>query len=163
MPYATKEARVAYDKRRAQDPTRMRRIRASKRSRHGNHRQVWLNAGGVCEMGRNGSGRCYAYRQLEYHEPFGEDHAGAGKMQDRHLGCLPCHAGDHPEYDPDFIKNRHKPSLLYEDIMAEITEAGSVRAWLDKYGLTWPANLDPDFTLRVLGGNVEHGDEEETE
>ena len=162
MPYAKLEDRRACDRRRRESPRRQRINRAAVRTmRHGaDHRQVWLDAGGTCELGRENG--CRTYRQLEYHEPFGEDHAGTGKMQTRTLGCLPCHAGDHYyEYDEDFIKNRHKPSLLYEDMMAEIAEAGSVDAWATRYSLTRPENLDPDTTLRVLGGNVEHDEEDE--
>jgi len=100
--------------------------------RHGNWRQVYVTCQGMCQYSENGNGICGETRYLEFHEIFGEDKKGEGKMQQRVLMCqyhhslLPGH---------DLVKSRYYPSMLSEDVSLEVLLCGGWKKWLKKYNL----------------------------
>jgi len=106
--------------------------RAGMRSkRHGNWRQIVIDCGGICV-------RCSSSGYLEFHECFGEDHNGDGRMQQRILLCPDCHQDHHPNnYN---VCSNPKKSKLMDDVNAEIRRCGSYSLWLAYYMLddsTW--------------------------
>lgn len=102
------------------------RNRCAKRTyRHGNWRQVFIDCGGACA-------HCGSFTLLEFHEQFGEDHKGDGKMQQRLLLCNSCHKEEEQHWN---VNGRRHNSLVCEDVQAEIDWCGGMDAWAERYSL----------------------------
>lgn len=109
---------------------------SSRKKRHGNWRQTFIDCGGMCVFKENGD-ICGETEELEFHEQFGEDHNGDGKMQQRILLC---------KYHHDIVtdklwKNRHQnmPTKLQLDVCVEMHLCGGYAGWIKRYKLndTW--------------------------
>lgn len=100
--------------------------------RHGNWRQIYIDCDGMCQGVLAGDAICGEQDTLEFHEMFGEDHNGEGKMQIRILLCNDCH-----RLQPGhaYVNERRWPSKLQADIAFEIAREGSVEAWVERYDL----------------------------
>uniref|UniRef100_A0A6M3XJ80 HNH endonuclease n=1 Tax=viral metagenome TaxID=1070528 RepID=A0A6M3XJ80_9ZZZZ len=75
---------------------------------------------------------CGSVKSLEFHEPFGEDHNGDGRMQQRILLCWYHHYIYHMG---DITRGQPKKSKLTEDISYEIDKENDLAGWMKKYGL----------------------------
>lgn len=113
--------------------------------RHPGWRQVYVDCQGMCQGIHDDGEICGDTDGLEYHEIFGEDHNGDGRMQQRILLCNLCHSLEHQKRN--FVQERHYPSMLQQDISYEIEQAGSVQLWVDKYEL-----LDNSELIAEAGG-----------
>lgn len=104
---------------------------------HGkNWRQIVIDCGGMC-IYRNGSTEpCGAVDYLEFHEPFGEDHVGLGRMQSRVLVCFKHHCEIHDmDYALESGHCRKTGNNLLSDVSAEMEACGGYVAWVKKYNL----------------------------
>ena len=117
----------------------MRRVnRATKRTKmHGNWRQTLIDYDFMC-------GQCESPQIDDLHEPFGEVNNnrgnGNGKMQARIPLCVTCHSSNH---NGNIITMRKNASHYLADTNAEIEQCGSVKAWMEKYGLTPKPQITP--------------------
>ena len=102
--------------------------RMAKRAfRHGKSwRQVFVDCGGMCL-------NCYAVDGLEFHEPFGEDRNGWGRLQARVLFCSDCHTEEHYVlfHDDRYIR----VSRLARDVSTEILLEGGYDNWIKNHNL----------------------------
>lgn len=95
--------------------------------RHGNWRQTWIDCGGMCVWKECSGEVCGEVMGLEFHEAFGEDHKGDGRMQQRILLCRRHHDMAHPQLS---VNTTRPYSRLNEDVQAEILLCGSYERWL---------------------------------
>ena len=102
--------------------------------RHPNWRQTYINANGMCV-------NCSEVEGLEFHEPFGEDHNGDGKMQVRSLLCNSCHYDEHI-HEGYSVNRRPYPSMLQEDVAWEMAKYGGVDNWEKAFGLCKPMEVN---------------------
>jgi hypothetical protein len=96
-------------------------------------RQVYINCGGMCNFILPDGSLCGSAQMLEFHEQFGEDHNGDGRMSQRVLMCSKHHNDMHPErYNVEHNPNH---SMLTEDIEMDMQRLGGYTKWIEKYGL----------------------------
>lgn len=123
MPWKDPTSDIARLRRRCRDRNRI----------HSNWRQVYVDCAGQCINPLPEGGYCAKDEHLEFHENFGEDHNGDGRMQERVLLCPYHHGLHHPtNYNVEF---NPKKSKLTEDVQMEIELAGGMEAWAEKYNL----------------------------
>lgn len=78
--------------------------------------------------------KCGETKNLEFHEVFGEDHKGKGKMQMRELLCPACHDKEH-EGERIAPTENPNPSMLSEDVEEEMQMCGGLSSWAELYML----------------------------
>lgn len=100
--------------------------------RHGNWRQIYIDCDGMCQGAIEDGTICGEQDTLEFHEMFGEDRNGEGKMQLRILLCNGCHRLQ-PHHH--CVNPRRYPSMLQDDIAFEIAREGSIDGWMERYNL----------------------------
>jgi len=90
-------------------------------------RQIFVDCGGMCL-------NCGGIDALEFHEPFGEDKHGWGRLQARVLLCHDCHMKI--EHALLFGNNPYVHiSGLSCDVDAEILAEGGYNNWIKNHGL----------------------------
>ena len=105
--------------------------RVNKRTReHGNWRQLFIEAAGMCQYPDEHYGVCASIDGLEYHHSYGEfpEWNGNGQV----ILCNLCHTkihGDRQKF------NRQRPSMLIEDVEFEIARDGGLDQWMKRYNL----------------------------
>ncbi len=111
-------------------------------------RQAFTDCGGMCIWPSNGS-ICGQLEGLEFHEHFGEDHKGDGRMQQRITLCPPHHFEAHAGfYNVESNPNR---SYVADDVAREMEKCGSQEAWAEHF------HVDLSRTGSMLGAlRVQH-------
>jgi len=104
-----------------------RKRRNSRTRKHGNWRQMVIDAAGICLI-------CWTSEYLEFHEPFGED-SGNGKFQGRMLMCHHHHGEEHQGAHWRKGMEYLTPSKLMDDVNIEIILVGGYDNWVKKFGL----------------------------
>lgn len=89
--------------------------------RYGKWRQIYYNAGGMCEQILDNGERCGMTDNLEIHEEC--DGIAVIKWK---ILCLPCHL--EVEFDHNHLRRKYR-SKLAEDISNEVKEYGGLKAW----------------------------------
>ena len=111
---------------------------ATRKARHGNWRQTYIDCMGMCIARVNGDDiPCGATEGLELHEEWGENgDKSRGKFQHRMLLCNLHHSLlEDRVHQAEFMLNQYRPSQLQEDASLEIMLAGGYVKWVEKYGL----------------------------
>lgn len=103
-----------------------------RKTRHGDWRQTYIDCDGMCQGMLEDGTVCGEQDTLEFHEQFGEDRKGEGKMQLRILLCNLCHSLQPLHH---CVNPRRYPSMLQSDVAYEIAREGSVEAWMKRYNL----------------------------
>jgi len=111
------------------------RCKSRKRAHGKNWRQIYVDCDRMCQWRNEDGELCGSMDGLEFHENFGEDHNGDGRMQQRLLLCYYHHYLYHMEYGYGVNNCQPNISKLKEDVFFEIERAGSYKKWLEKYGL----------------------------
>ncbi len=108
---------------------------SERKHRHGNFRQVWIDCAGVCIHKDENGFVCGSTKNIEFHEPFGEDKMGWNIMQARVLECFLCHCKEHPQLNGEPLRCTSPGEILAEDIQLEIWMHGGWEQWIKDFGL----------------------------
>lgn len=133
---------------------------ATRSLRHGNWRQTYVDCCGMCIARVNGSVLpCGETDTLELHEIFGENRDSlVYRFQMRVILCNHHHAlVEDKAHQFSFIANRHRRSILSDDVDLEIFRAGGVKQWAEK----WNLDLSRSGILMFSGPQVNDYDLEE--
>lgn len=133
--------------------------RHTRKFRHGNWRQTFIDCGGMCVARHDkDSLPCGERDFLEFHETWGENHdKDKTKFTKRILLCN-YHHSLIDGHNKELIKFQFKLSMLQQDINQEIESSGGYRGWVKRFQLD-----DSRFACLCFEGAIVPQSEEEIE